>query len=169
MAKYSYEQKLQVVLDVVENHLSHTKAASKIGASKGDSQKWVGLYHKFGVEGLTIKHGSYDGQFKIEVVEYMHKHQLSLRETAAKFGIPSRSTVTAWERIYYEQGLEALLRDNREGKKINKKNKPLKTKLDQKVPEDLIAEVGRLRMENAYLKKLNALVQERIQQEFWKK
>ena len=36
-----------------------------------------------------------------------------------------------------------------------------KTKITPKVEEDLIAEVQRLRMENEYLKKLNALIQER--------
>ena len=34
-----------------------------------------------------------------------------------------------------------------------------------KKEEDLIAEVQRLRAENSYLKKLNALVAERVQQE----
>ena len=38
-------------------------------------------------------------------------------------------------------------------------------KLDKKIEEDLIAENKRLRMENEYLKKLQALVQERIEQE----
>lgn len=38
-------------------------------------------------------------------------------------------------------------------------------KLDKKVEEDLFAENQRLRMENAYLKKLNALVQEREKSE----
>ena len=39
------------------------------------------------------------------------------------------------------------------------------SKLEKKVEEDLIAENQRLRMENEYLKKLNALVQERIKRE----
>lgn len=39
-----------------------------------------------------------------------------------------------------------------------KKHKP---KLIKQTDEDLIAEVQRLRMENEYLKKLNALIQER--------
>ena len=38
-------------------------------------------------------------------------------------------------------------------------NKLEKVKLDKETEEDLIAEVHRLRAENAYLKKLNALVQ----------
>ena len=44
-------------------------------------------------------------------------------------------------------------------------NKPRKKKLEKETEEDLIAEVQRLRMENEYLKKLQALVQERIARE----
>jgi transposase len=48
-------------------------------------------------------------------------------------------------------------------------SKPKKKSLNKKVEEDLIAENQRLRMENEYLKKLNALVQERIKRENKKK
>ena len=48
-------------------------------------------------------------------------------------------------------------------------SKPKKKKLSKEVEEDLIAENQRLRMENEYLKKLNALVQERIKRESKKK
>ena len=44
-----------------------------------------------------------------------------------------------------------------------------KKKLNKDIEEDLIAENQRLRMENEYLKKLNALVQERIKRENNKK
>lgn len=44
-----------------------------------------------------------------------------------------------------------------------------KKKLSKEVEEDLIAENQCLRMENEYLKKLNALVQERIKRENKKK
>ena len=43
------------------------------------------------------------------------------------------------------------------------------TTLSKETEEDLIAENQRLRMENEYLKKLNALVQERIKRENKKK
>ena len=49
----------------------------------------------------------------------------------------------------------------------NRKSRKTKTNVEKN--EDLLAEVQRLRMENEYLKKLNALVQERIKRENKKK
>ena len=65
-----------------------------------------------------------------------------------------------------EEGAEGLMKERR-GRACSdggtRKGRP--PKLDKKVEEDLIAEVQRLRAENAYLKKLNALVSERVRQE----
>ena len=167
MTKYSYEEKLEVVLGVVEKGLSPKVAGSFIGACKGGVQGWVKLYQEHGARGLLMKRGTYDGAFKVSVIDYMHANHISLREVAAKFGIPCHKTVGQWERIFYEEGREALYRDNRGRKKMSER--PKKPQLDKKVKEDLIAENQRLRMENAYLKKLQALVQERVQQENKKK
>jgi len=161
MAKYSHEQKLEVVLGVIDKNLSLKDAGNIIGACIGDVQTWLAAYREFGVEGLLIKNGTYSGQFKNDVIEYMHANHISLRKTAAKFGVPSHRIVGAWERIYYEEGREALFRDNRGRKKMPDKNNVQKSKLDKKVEEDLIAENQRLRMEIDYLKKLNALILEK--------
>ena len=96
----------------------------------------------------------YTPEFKIKVVETMHREKLSYRETARQFDI-SNSRVTAWERIYIEEGADGLYAERR-GRKST--GRPPKIKKE----EDLIAEVQRLRAENAYLKKLNALVAERV-------
>ena len=50
-----------------------------------------------------------------------------------------------------------------------KKGRPRTRILDKQKQKDLIIENQRLRMENEYLKKLNALVQERIKRESGKK
>ena len=99
----------------------------------------------------------YTPEFKIKVVETMHREKLSYRETARQFDI-SNSRVTAWERIYLEEGADGLYAERR-GRKST--GRPPKIKKE----EDLIAEVQRLRAVNAYLKKLNALVAERVRQE----
>ena len=164
MAKYSYEEKIAAIELVTKDELSTYEAAKITGIPRSCILRWVDHYNEHGIEGISKKNKNYDGDFKISVIEYMHANHLSLSKTAVKFGIPSDSTVGKWERIYYEEGLQALYRDNRGRKKKMSSNKSRK-KLNKEVEEDLIAEVQRLRMENEYLKKLQALVQERIARE----
>ena len=102
----------------------------------------------------------YTPEFKIMVVETMRKEGLSQGETRQRFDISAHDAVAKWERIYLEEGPEGL-RIERRGRKST--GRP--PKLNKKVEEDLIAEVQRLRAENDYLKKLNALVAERVRQE----
>ena len=165
MSKYSYEERLEAVLRVVEEGMSVRKSAKILGTAYEHVRRWVMRYEQFGPEGLSVKHGSYSGAFKVTVIEYMHENHLSLSQAAVKFGVPCDATVGKWERIYYEEGPQGLYRDKRgRPQKMNSKN-PKKPTLNKETEEDLIAEVQRLRMENEYLKKLNALVQERIARE----
>lgn len=165
MPKYSYEEKLEAVLRVVDEGMSATASAKILGTALAVVQRWVARYKQFGPEGLLMKHGSYDGAFKVFVVEYMHENHLSLFQAAVKFGIPADATLGKWERIYYEEGPQGLYRDNRGRSGKMSSNKLRKKNLDKQTEKDLIAEVQHLRMENEYLKKLQALVQERISRE----
>ena len=97
----------------------------------------------------------------------MQRNHLSATEAAVHFNLGSGSVVSNWERIYYEKGPQGLYSKQR-GRAKNMKLK-LERKLDKKIEEDLVTENQRLRMENEYLKKLNALVQERIKREGKKK
>jgi transposase-like protein len=103
----------------------------------------------------------YTPEFKVKVVETMKKEHLSYRETAKEFEISQGDkTVAKWERIYLEEGAEGLYIERR-----GRKSTGHPAKLKKEIEEDLIGEVQRLRAENAYLKKLNALVAERVRQE----
>lgn len=159
MSKHSLEVKLKAVKDVLELGMSVGSVAKLIRTHKTVIDCWVALYEEHGIEGLSMKNGTYSGDFKIHVVEYMHENDMSILRAAAHFGIPSKSTVSKWQRIYWEEGAEALYKDNRGRKHKVSNDKIKKPKMDKQVEEDLIAEVQRLRMENEYLKKLNALVQ----------
>ena len=59
------------------------------------------------------KQKTYSGEFKIEVVETMRKENLSYKETVRHFGLRSDKQVRMWERIYLEEGKEALLLERR--------------------------------------------------------
>ena len=89
------------------------------------------------------------------------QEKLSYKEAARQFGVSYDTVVAKWERIYLEEGAEGLYIERR-GR--SSKGRPPK-KLKPEVEEDLLAEVQRLRAENDYLKKLNALVAERVRQE----
>lgn len=115
----------------------------------------------------------YSAEFKIGVIMDMREHRMGYRETVRKYWNVSRgqdlnyiNVVKRWERIYLEEGAEGLMKERR-GRACSasgtRKGRP--PKLDKKVEEDLIAENQRLRMEIEYLKKLDALVQKRLQEE----
>ena len=95
------------------------------------------------------------------VVETMQREKLSYREAAREFEVCDHYRVQNWERIYLGEGPEGL-RIERRGR--SNKGGRLPKVLKPEIEEDLIAEVQRLRAENAYLKKLNALVLEEERQ-----
>ena len=113
MAKYTYEEKLAAAKRVVDEGMSCKFSALILGTAEEQVRRWAKRYKAFGPQGLQAKRERYDGAFKVSVVEYMHKHQLSKFETAVKFGIPHDNTIGSWNRIYCEEGPEALYRDNR--------------------------------------------------------
>ena len=90
------------------------------------------------------------------VVETMLRDKLSYREAARQFDISDHSRVTSWERIYLTEGPTGLYIERR-----GRSSKGRPAKFPKEVEEDLLKEVQRLRAENAYLKKLQALVLER--------
>lgn len=103
----------------------------------------------------------YTGEFKQEVIETMMREKLSYKEAARQFNVCDDKRVASWERIYLEEGPAGLYIERRGRGSKGRAGK----KLRPEVEEDLLAEVQRLRAENAYLKKLNALVAERVRQE----
>lgn len=108
-------------------------------------------------KGKTRK--QYTPEFKRQVVETMREEGLSYREAERKYGL-SNDRVRFWERIYLEEGPEGFQMERRGRKSAGRPPKQLKPEIEK----DLIAEVQRLRAENAYLKKLNALVLEEERQ-----
>ena len=115
----------------------------------------------------------YSAEFKIGVIMDMREHRMGYRETVRKYWDVTKGQehnyhkqVQRWERIYLEEGAEGLMKDRRDRAfKASDTRKGRPPKLEKRVEEDLIAENQRLRMEIEYLKKLDALVQKRLQEE----
>ena len=170
MAKYSEKFKL----DVVQDYLSDTSEGYRtIGKRYGISsqtivERWVAAYRLHGEAGLRKKSSKYSAEYKLSVLRHMWDNQLSINQTAAKFDIRSYAMVGMWERAYQDCGIDAL-EPRRRGKPkpmtASDITKPDHAPDDDKRSrEDLLAEVNQLRMELAYVKKLQALVQARPKQ-----
>jgi len=115
-------------------------------------------------KGLRPKQGCvpYSADFKQAVVKRMHKEGLSYRQVAALSNVRNFNIIGVWERQYDDGSLAGLT-----ARPATSIIKMPKTPIQKNKPpvdadssrEDLLAEVNHLRMENAYLKKVDALVQ----------
>lgn len=157
MAKYAPEYKLEIVKKVLEDGKTFGDVAREYQLNKADIQKWTAAYNLHGMAGLERKNNKYTGEFKQQVIEDMHTNKMSLRQAGAKYNL-EHPVISKWERIYLEEGPLGLFNDQR---RHGNNGRP--RQLPKQVEEDLLTEVQRLRAENDYLKKLNALVSERVQ------
>lgn len=115
----------------------------------------------------------YSSDFKIHVILDMRNNNLGYNEIARKYfshlKVDSARFIKKWERIYLEEGAAGFMEERRGRKTGGSKNVGRPPKLEKSIEEDLIAENQRLRMEIEYLKKLDALVRQRIERESGKR
>lgn len=156
MTRFSTDEKILAVIRYQEGSDSLKTIARSIGIHHSVFLNWIRQYEHHGEEAFKKGYASYPVQFKLDVLNYMNEYGTSVRETAAVFNIASHSTILSWQRSLELHGMDAL-QPKKKGRSSMKKE-PNKRLVEGSV-EALHAEVERLRMENAYLKKLNALVQ----------
>ncbi|MNP26975.1 hypothetical protein D3C76_1198610 [compost metagenome] len=121
---------------------------------------WIKQAEYHGLAAFKKSYTSYTMQFKMDVLHNMNEMGISPNEAAVIFNISSPALIRTWRIKLNTVGLDALI-SKKKGrpslkKKSSKLTKPART---EDSTEALQAEIQRLRMENEYLKKLNALVQ----------
>lgn len=164
MGKYTVEFKCSLVEQYLSGSAGFKSISHRHGVNPSLLRKWVESFRLHGVAGLQKKFSHYDASFRLSVLQHMWENHLSYGQVAAVFNIRSPGCIGAWERSYHRGGLDALT-PRTLGKNAKmpdpKITKPEPPPVDdeQRSREELLAEVQQLRMENAYLKKLKALVQ----------
>lgn len=115
---------------------------------------WCALYQEYGAY-VFSEEREFDVTLQKRIVEDKLQSGLSIRQTCVKYQITSRSRLRNWIRAYKTGRME--------NKKRNKKAKPLSNDTDISTSErikKLERELLFVKAENAYLKKLRALMQE---------
>jgi transposase len=163
-SKYSDELILELVLKIVRGEQSIAQTSRLFGAPLTYVRRWVAMYKQHGADGLFKRESFYSAEFKLHVIEDRRENNLSLMATIVKYAIPSESTLLKWERIYAREGVAGILAP-RQGRRIAEQMNTKKSKSPKptiSADSALLRELEYLRAENAYLKKLQALVEERI-------
>lgn len=159
MAKYSFSTRLQVIL-LLQEGAAIASVSRRTGISETNIRNWWFRYQHGGMTQLFHTNRAYTPEFKRQVLETKWRYRLSLSQTATRFHIPSDGLISDWERIVRANGWAGLLPKRKGRPKPMSKKKPTRPEPRARIQE-LEAEIERLQMENAFLKKLNALVQAR--------
>lgn len=155
MSKYSEEFKLKIVEEHKERHIGAESLQRKYGVHHSQIEQWIAQFELTGT--FTKPTRKFSGEFKLKVLNYQQEHHLSDLQTALIFGITNKGTISAWRKKYITGGTEALFQKQGRRSKMPKKSLiPNKPREEWTKDEEL----AYLRMENEYLKKYLALVQE---------
>lgn len=162
MTKYTTDFRIEVVLFHEQQGRGARFVADHFGIDRALVRRWVAAFRQHGVESLKIcqHRRHYDLDFKLKVLRFLDKVG-SIRQTCAHFNIPTHATILTWQRRYASGGIDALLPRPQGRRPMKKPPKPTQKPSGDMTPEEMAEELAYLRAENAYLKKLDALIQKK--------
>lgn len=147
---------------LIEDHQTISHVCVHYGVSESLLNRWLILYRQLGSRGLEPKQNhSFSPAFKLKVLRAIEKQGLSLSQACIEFSIGSDASILNWQRQWKEFGLAGLANKPKGRKPMDKPKyaKKLKFKHPLTREQELLLELESLRAENAYLKKLQALIQ----------
>ena len=168
--RWTKEEKLKMVLEYKKNGCTPVVKGCARVTMRDRIRKWTRVYDLYGESGLEHQTRHWTFEDKINAIERVLDGE-SYHEVAHSLGMSSETQVLTWHRKYLELGWDGLKLDGR-GRKRKMGNKPIKPSKSKSQAEEIVELRKRLEYleaENAYLKKLAALVQQRKAQEQKKK
>ncbi|WP_407890301.1 helix-turn-helix domain-containing protein, partial [Levilactobacillus sp. N40-8-2] len=168
MVKFDLDFRIKVVTEYLSGNGSTSLARKYRISEESVILLWVSRFQKYGIDGLKLKSrkSEYSSQFKVDVLNWRKQHQASLPLTALHFNLSSPSIIWQWEKRFEEQGIIGLERKRGKPKIMakHKQTKPAKSNNQSNTADELKQlkqENLMLKIENEYLKKLDALAQKK--------
>ena len=169
--RWTKEEKLKMVLEYKNNGFTPTVDGCSRKVMHNHIRIWAKVYDIYGESGLEHRSIHWTYEDKINAVQRVLDGE-SYCEVAHSLGMPVETQVLNWHRKYLELGWDGLKLDGRGRKRKMGSSKPIKPSKSKSQAEEIVELRKRLEYleaENAYLKKLAALVQQRKAQEQKKK
>jgi transposase len=160
--KHSYSEKLKVV-ELYNQGLGSRLISRELHIPETVVKTWLGIYRSHGLLGFEKQPNKLlSVELKEQVVRDVLNKFLSYPTVALKYQI-SQSTAYQWVQLVKQEGFSSL-KEIKRGRPTIAMGRP-KKKQPETDFEKLEEELRYLRAENAYLKKVRALVQERLLRE----
>jgi len=170
--KLTIEEKIKII-ELREKGIGYGTIAKQFKVQDATIERIWYRYEKHGIEGIKhpAKNRKYSADLKLEIINRVFQGETKTR-LAVEYNLPGSGTIVSWMKKYEELGYNGLEGKPRGRPKImakeEKKNIPL-TNDEREEFNQLKKKLEYLEMENAYLKKLDALVTERLKQQRKKK
>lgn len=173
--KLTIEDKIKII-ELREKGISYRTIAKQFNVPNSTIKKIYDKYKIHGIEGIKhpFKNKKYSAEFKLEIIDRVFQGETKTC-LAAEYNLPGAGTIVSWMKKYEKLGYNGL--EGRQGRlrgrpKIMTEEEKKNTPLNNEEREELIRlrkEKEYLEMENEVLKKLDALVKERLKQQGKKK
>jgi len=100
--KYTFEEKVNAVLDYINGKRGVTQICNDLGLSRTELYKWVRIYDNHGETGLLtkLKNRNYSKEFKEEAVFAYLNGEGSYNDLSSTYDIPSPTTLKNWVKKY---------------------------------------------------------------------
>lgn len=147
----------KAAIELFEQGCGYYSTATALSLPRNTVRRWLLTYRAFGSEELLFmseKRTKYTYEQKVAAASAVVDDGMAKSEAMGKFGVVSLTTLERWCRSYREGGADAL-KFKPKGRPKGSVSKPRELTREEELEE----RVRMLETENAYLKKLRALVE----------
>ena len=164
MTKYNTLFKQQVIEFYLQNSKNRSLTRKHFQLASRTLRHWINQFNNSGINGLAVlgKKRNYSPEFKLNVIQAVKNGKFSVGAACLHFGIANSGVVSQWLQAFEKQGINGLI-PKPKGRPTMKPKYPKMPPKPKTEEERLKYRILELEAENAILKKLQELNQQKIQ------
>ena len=164
MTKYNFLFKQQVIEFYLQNGKNSSLTRRHFQLAETTLERWINQFNHSRINRLAVlgKKRNYSPEFKLNVIQAVKNGQFSAEAACLHFGIANSGVVSQWLQAFEKQGINGLM-PKPKGRPTMKPKYPKMPPKPKTEEERLKYRILELEAENAILKKLQELNQQKIQ------